>query len=70
VVVLAQVNGVPRDQLATFDPPRGQVFVGNLSAGGERFVVATVVFKKGAPDTLVKEVYDKFVRLYTITPSR
>jgi len=41
------------------------VFVGNLSAGGEKFGVVTVVFKKGVPDSVVQQVYNVMRQLYS-----
>jgi hypothetical protein len=35
------------------------VFVGNLSAGGERYSVVTVVFKKGVADSVVQQIYSE-----------
>jgi len=46
-------------------PPVGSVFVGNLSAGGERFSVVTVVFKRGLPDSVVQQIYSEMRQLYS-----
>jgi len=46
-------------------PPVGSVFVGNLPAGGEKFSVVTVVFKKGVPDSVVQQVYNEMRQLYS-----
>jgi subtilisin family serine protease len=46
-------------------PPVKSVFVGNLSAGGERFSVVTVVLKKGVPDSVVQQVYNEMRQLYS-----
>jgi subtilisin family serine protease len=41
------------------------VFVGNLSASGERFSVVTVVFKRGVPDSVVQQIYSEIRQLYS-----
>jgi subtilisin family serine protease len=46
-------------------PPVASVFVGNLSAGEERFSVVTVVFKKGVPDSVVQRIYNEMQQLYS-----
>ena len=46
-------------------PHVASVFVGNLSAGGERFSVVTVVFKRGVPDSVVQQIYNEMRRLYS-----
>jgi len=57
------VKGLTRKVLGPESPPSppvASVFIGNLSAGGERFSVVTVVFKKGVPDS-----YSEMRQLYS-----
>lgn len=44
---------------------KNEIFIGNLSAGGERYSFTTVVFKKEAPENIVKEVHARFEQLYS-----
>ncbi|MGC9107170.1 MAG: S8 family serine peptidase, partial [Infirmifilum sp.] len=64
-IALAQIGGAPKHQAGDLANPEASVFVGNLTAGGERFVVSTIVFKKGVPDSVVNKVYEMFTQLYT-----
>jgi hypothetical protein len=71
VLLVALVFGQGVDQVGIRQPesppspPVASVFVGNLSAGGERFSVVTVVFKKGVPDSVVQQIYSEVRRLYS-----
>jgi subtilisin family serine protease len=71
VLLVALVFGQGVDQVGIRQPesppspPVASVFVGNLSAGGERFSVVTVVFKRGVPDSVVQQVYNEMRQLYS-----
>ena len=71
VLLVALVFGQGVDQVGIRQPesppspPVASVFVGNLSAGGERFSVVTVVFKRGVPDSVVQQIYSEVRRLYS-----
>jgi len=71
VLLVALVFGQSVDQVGIrqpeypASPPVVSVFVGNLSAGGERFSVVTVVFKRGVPDSVVQQIYSEVRRLYS-----
>jgi len=45
--------------------PTGSVFVGNLTAGGEKYSAVTVVFKRGVPDSVVQQIYNEVRQLYS-----
>jgi len=71
VLLAALISGQVVDNMGmkpetSLSPPSVSKFVGNLSAGGERYSVVTVVFKRDTPDSVVQRIYNELKQLYSV----